>query len=83
MDLQLQDAGAVVVGAAQGIGLAIATEFSREQCRVALWDIDPLVTTAAENLKKQSNADVMSAVLDATNLEQVKAAAEKTLWPDV
>ena len=69
----------MVVGAAQGIGLAIATEFSREQCRVALWDIDPLVTTAAENLKKQSNADVMSAVLDATNLEQVKAAAEKTL----
>jgi len=69
----------VVVGAAQGIGLAIATEFSREQCRVALWDIDPLVTTAAENLKKQSDADIMSAVLDATNLEQVEAAAEKTL----
>ena len=69
----------MVVGAAQGIGLAIATEFAREQCRVALWDIDPLVTTAAENLKKQSDADIMSAVLDATNLEQVNAAAEKTL----
>ena len=67
------------MGAAQGIGLAIATEFAQEGCRVALWDIDPQVTTAAENLKKQSNLDVVSTVLDATNLEQVKAAAEQTL----
>ena len=69
----------MVVGAAQGIGLAIATEFAQEGCRVALWDIDPQVTTAAENLQKQSDTNIMSAVLDATNLQQVTTAVEKTL----
>ncbi|MCP3691879.1 MAG: SDR family oxidoreductase, partial [Planctomycetaceae bacterium] len=79
MDLQLQDAGVVVIGAAQGIGLAIATEFSREQCRVALWDIDPLVTSAAAQLHEQSAANVTAAVVDATNLEDVDRAAKETL----
>ena len=79
MDLQLQDAGVVIIGAAQGIGLAIATEFSREQCRVALWDIDPLVTSAAAQLREQSPANVTAAVVDATNLEDVEQAAKETL----
>ena len=69
----------MVVGAAQGIGLAIATEFAREQCRVALWDIDPLVNAAAGELRGQSTVNVSSAVVDVTSLEQVEAAAKTTL----
>ncbi|MFP6604523.1 MAG: SDR family oxidoreductase [Pirellulaceae bacterium] len=79
MDLQLQNAGVLVVGAAQGIGLAIASEFCRESCRVALWDIDPQVTSAAAELKAQGSTQVISAVVDATNLSQVEEATQATI----
>jgi NAD(P)-dependent dehydrogenase (short-subunit alcohol dehydrogenase family) len=38
MDLQLANRSAVVVGGARGIGAAIAREFAREKCRVAIVD---------------------------------------------
>lgn len=79
MDLQLQDDGVLIVGAAQGIGLAIAREFSREQCRVALWDIDPQVVSAAAELQAQSQTEVTSSVVDAANLQQVEQAAQETI----
>ena len=79
MDLQLQDAGVLVIGAAQGIGLAIASEFSREQCRVALWDIDPQVTAAAEKLQSRSSGRIVASLVDATDLQQVSQATQETI----
>ena len=38
MDLQLAGHSAVIVGGARGIGAAIAQEFAREKCRVAIVD---------------------------------------------
>ena len=47
MKLDLQGQTAVVVGGANGIGRAIAQEFYREGCHVALVDLDPAVTKTA------------------------------------
>jgi NAD(P)-dependent dehydrogenase (short-subunit alcohol dehydrogenase family) len=46
----LRDSVAVVVGAARGLGKAIATAFAAEGCRVGLWDVSPDVHTAAAEL---------------------------------
>src|SRR5437764_3150949 len=65
MDLQLAGQVAVVVGAASGLGRAIASAFAAEQATVALLDISPDVR------------DVGPAawVVDATDYAAVRAAA--------
>lgn len=50
MDLHLQGQVAVVVGAARGIGLAIAREFAAEKAQVVLVDRDPAVDEASREL---------------------------------
>ena len=50
MDLQLTGDNAVIVGAAQGIGRAIAVGFAEEGANVALWDIHPSVHDVAAEL---------------------------------
>src|SRR5262245_40063246 len=46
----LRDSVAVVVGAARGLGRAIASAFAAEGCRVGLWDVSPDVQSAADSL---------------------------------
>jgi NAD(P)-dependent dehydrogenase (short-subunit alcohol dehydrogenase family) len=71
VDLGLTGRVAVVVGAARGLGHAIAAGFAAEGARVALWDIDPAVTAAAEPLGGASW------VVDATDAAAVaRTAAE-------
>jgi 2-hydroxycyclohexanecarboxyl-CoA dehydrogenase len=48
MDLGLRGQVAVVVGAASGIGRAIATGFAAEGCAVALTDRSPSVAQTAD-----------------------------------
>ena len=50
MDLGLRESVAVVVGGASGIGRAIAATFTAEGARVALFDVSPMVATAASEL---------------------------------
>src|SRR4051812_31211146 len=52
MDLQLQEQVAVVIGGASGIGLAIAKEFAREGCRVAIIDKSDQTETQARSLSE-------------------------------
>ena len=51
MDLELAGHTAVVVGAARGIGRAIAEAFAAEGANVALIDRDPAVVAVARELE--------------------------------
>jgi NAD(P)-dependent dehydrogenase (short-subunit alcohol dehydrogenase family) len=73
MDLHLTNQTVVVVGAAQGIGRAIAQEFVAEGARVALLDRDPAVTETAGALGEQARG----LVVDVTDLPGLQSAAEQ------
>jgi NAD(P)-dependent dehydrogenase (short-subunit alcohol dehydrogenase family) len=69
MDLGLANQVAVVVGAARGLGHAIAAAFAGEGARVALLDVSPDVRAAAAALAGEGR------VIDVTDYAAVKAAA--------
>lgn len=69
MNLQLQEEVAVVVGAAQGIGCAIALAFHHEGARVVAVDLDASVATLAEEMK--GPAGIVADVTDYSAMQQV------------
>ncbi len=74
MDLELRGETAVVIGAAQGIGWAIAQAFYKEGAAVGLLDISPRVKTRPAELSA-SDVKTMAITVDATDYEQMQAAA--------
>ena len=70
MNLELAGQVAVVVGAARGLGAAIATAFAAEGARVALLDLSPEVTATAEKLGGAGF------VVDVVDFAAVQARAE-------
>jgi NAD(P)-dependent dehydrogenase (short-subunit alcohol dehydrogenase family) len=77
MDLQLKGDAAVVVGAARGIGRAIARAFAQEGANVALIDRDADVTAAAEALSAESGVSASGLIGDVTEFEAMRKAAER------
>ncbi len=79
MSKLLESKVALVTGAASGIGLEIAREFAKEGAKVVISDLnEKAVQHAAEELKGQGY-EVLSAVCDVTNEEQVEKSVSKTL----
>jgi len=78
VDLQLAGDNAVIVGAAQGIGHAIATAFAAEGASVAIWDLDPSIGDVAAELDGNSAGSVSGQQVDVTDATAVDRAATET-----
>ena len=82
MNLGLKDRVALVAASSQGIGRATAEAFAAEGCRVAMCARNQqTLQTAAEQIRKQYNAEVFAQAFDVTDAAAVSgfvaAVAEK------
>ena len=65
----LKDRVAIITGAGQGLGRAIAREFAEEGCAVALFDINPKTVGDTEAELKENGYRVISYALDITDYQ--------------
>mgnify|MGYP001661690843 CR=1 FL=1 len=78
--MALMSKAAIVTGAAQGIGKAIAARLVKDGMRVAIVDINQeAAVAAAEELAGQYGADTMAVQCDVSQEEQVNIAVQKVL----
>ena len=78
--MALMSKAAIVTGAAQGIGKAIAVRLVKDGMRVAIVDINQeAAVAAAEELAGQYGADTMAVQCDVSQEEQVNIAVQKVL----
>ena len=77
MNLELAGQVVVVVGAAQGIGRAIAQGFANEGAHVALIDRDPAVRQAVAQLEQAHQGRFTAQVVDVTDYDGLKQAAQQ------
>ena len=75
MDLQLKDEAAVILGAAQGIGRAIAAAFAAEGAAVALVDRDPAVAQTAREIAAQHGRPAIDFTADVTKYDELQRVA--------
>jgi len=79
VDLQLADQVAVVIGAASGIGRAIANELASEGANVALADIDPGVTDLATEMERDQSVRSIGYQADVADFRAVEQMAGSVL----
>ena len=77
MNLELRDQVAVVVGAASGIGKAIALGFAAEGAPVAVIDRAPAVDAVAAELTATHQVRAISIIADVTDYPAMQAAAAR------
>jgi len=76
----LEDGAAIVTGAAQGIGLAIARRFAAEGSAVMLADLDEERSRAAVAEITATGARAVSVGCDMTSPEQVDELVKRCVW---
>ena len=79
MDLSLRDHIAVVVGAAEGIGRAIAREFASERASVAVMDLNPRANMVADEIERDFGVRCLSVVADVTDYAAIRRAEEQVM----
>jgi 2-hydroxycyclohexanecarboxyl-CoA dehydrogenase len=77
VELSLGDHTAVIIGGASGIGLAIATEFARERCRVGIVDRSDATERMAGEIATAGKAKCSGIVADVIDYTAVQAAAAR------
>src|SRR5690242_20224151 len=84
MNLELAGQVAVVLGAASGIGRAIAQAFIQEGAKVALLDRAASITDVAQQMEGAPNGQALGIVADVTDyaaIQQAAAQIEQSLGP--
>ena len=80
MDLGLKDKIAVVGGASKGIGKATAFGFAREGAKVVVCARDPgLLQGTAEEIRRETGAEVLEVPGDLSQLEATEQLIDKTI----
>lgn len=80
MDLGLKDRVAIVAASSRGLGKACALEMAREGAKVVVCSRDTVrLTTAAEELRAATGAEILAIQTDLTNPAQIQHLAEETL----
>ncbi|WP_078322449.1 SDR family NAD(P)-dependent oxidoreductase [Mycobacteroides chelonae] len=69
---------AAITGAGSGIGRALAARLARQNCNLALSDIDPVGLAGTAALLECMNVDITTTVVDVANCEQVTQWAAAT-----
>ncbi|HCG77038.1 MAG: sorbitol-6-phosphate 2-dehydrogenase [bacterium (Candidatus Ratteibacteria) CG_4_10_14_3_um_filter_41_18] len=78
--MKLKNKVAVITGAAQGLGEAIARRFAREGSFLSLLDVDEeKVKAVGKNLEKVYHCSPLTAFVDVTKAETVRRAIERTI----
>ena len=73
MDLGLKDRVAIVAASSQGLGKAVALGLAREGARLALCArTESTLAAAAEEIRRQTGAALMSRAVDVTDYQQVR-----------
>lgn len=73
MDLGLKGKVALIAGGSQGLGMAVATEMSREGARVAICALDdPELPSAVEEIRAATGGEIIGIPADLTNADQAR-----------
>lgn len=79
MDLHLKGKVAMVSGAAQGLGYAVARQLAAEGCQVSISDLDePGVQAAKQRLERETGASVLAVAADIRSVEALEKWARET-----
>ncbi|MEP6756350.1 MAG: SDR family oxidoreductase [Chthonomonadales bacterium] len=79
MNLDLKNQTAVIIGAAQGIGLAIAEAFARESANVVLIDLKTDVVETATRVACETGVKALGIQADASKYADMQAVASNVL----
>jgi 2-hydroxycyclohexanecarboxyl-CoA dehydrogenase len=80
MDLQLADEVAVVIGAASGLGKAIALELAREGANLVLVDIAPAVESLAAEIQRDWKVPARAFTADVTDYAAMQVIASAVIF---
>lgn len=79
MNLELTDQVAVVIGAARGIGRAMALALADEGATIVLSDREPAVSTVAKELVERTGREASTILGDVTDYEAMRRAAAEVI----